>query len=67
MANVAFNGLGYMPATYIYGVACDLNGGNTSKWGMITTMFINFPVALSILLAIYYKPNVESFLDERAE
>lgn len=67
LANVSYNGLGYMPATYIYGVACDLTGGKTSKWGMIVTMFMNFPIAFTIFLAIYYKPNLEEFLDERRE
>ena len=67
LANVAYNGLGYMPATYIYGIACDLTGGKSSKWGMIVTMFINFTVALTIGLAIMYKPNLDEFLDERKE
>jgi len=67
LANVSYNGLGYMPATLIYGVACDLTGGKSSKWGMIVTMFMNFPIAFTIFLAILYKPNVEEFLDERRE
>lgn len=67
LANVAYNGFGYMPATFIYGIACDYTGGKTSKWGMIITMVMNFPIALAIFSAIYYKPNVETFLDERKE
>jgi oligoribonuclease NrnB/cAMP/cGMP phosphodiesterase (DHH superfamily) len=30
-------------------------------------MFMNFPIALAIFAAIYKKPNVETFLDERKE
>tara|TARA_B110000285_G_C15116551_1_gene614453 strand:+ start:1920 stop:2201 length:282 start_codon:yes stop_codon:yes gene_type:complete len=30
-------------------------------------MFMNFPIALAIFAAIYNKPNVETFLDERKE
>lgn len=67
LANVSYNGLGYMPATMIYGIACDMTGGTSSKWGMIVTLLINFPVAFSVFLAIYFKPNVEELLDERRE
>lgn len=56
-----------MPATMIYGIACDMTGGTSSKWGMIVTLLINFPVAFSVFLAIYFKPNVEELLDERRE
>lgn len=57
LANFLYNFLGYLPAPYIYGLVSEMTGGKTSRWGMVVTMFINIPVALSIALAIYYKKN----------
>jgi len=67
LANVAYNGLGYMPATYLYGLACEYTGGKESRWGMITTMMMNFPIFIAIVLSIIYKPNLDEFLESRKE
>ncbi len=34
-ANFMYNIIGYLPATFIYGIICEMTGGSKSRYGMI--------------------------------
>lgn len=35
IANLVYNLIGYLPAPYVYGVAYQVTGSGTSRWGLI--------------------------------
>ena len=59
LAYFCYNLLGYLPGPYIYGLVTDFTGGKDSKWGLIATFMINIPLLIFLLLAWYYKPNLD--------
>lgn len=65
LANTSYNALGYFPAPFIYGLICEYTGGQKSQWGMIVSLYVLGPGIFFIVLALYYKPDLREFWQEK--
>lgn len=46
---------GYAPAPYIYGLVQNATGGKDSRWGLGTTVMMNFPAVVLVCIGVSYQ------------
>lgn len=52
ITHMCYNLIGYLPAPVLYGIVCNLTGGNESRWGLI--MLMSFTI-----LGMYFLKNAK--------
>ena len=63
LANIFYFAFGCAPAPYIWGVVQKATGGKMSRWGLITTLLVNIPPIILMIIAVAY----QSYKEEEAE
>ena len=57
ITQIIYNIIGYFPASFLYGLVCNLTGGKKSKWGLI--MLMSFTV-----IGMFYLKKANDFQEE---
>jgi MFS transporter, Spinster family, sphingosine-1-phosphate transporter len=52
MANMFYEAFGFAPAPYIWGLVQNATGGKHSRWGLGSTVLMNFPPVIFLLIAV---------------
>jgi hypothetical protein len=55
LANLSYNLLGYLPAPSIYGIVCNLTGGETSRYGIAVLMYSSVFSSATLFAALIFK------------
>jgi len=55
MANIFYEAFGFSPAPYIYGVVQNATGGKMSRWGLISTLMVNIPPIILMMIGVLYQ------------
>ena len=67
VANILYNLIGYIPAPFVYGYITQHTGGETSRWGLKITTWTQIPSILFVVVAQYYRPDLENYWSIRKE
>ena len=59
-ASVITNMFGYLPAPFLYGLVCELTGGEKSRYGLMMILYWSLMGQLFITLAFIYKRNIQT-------
>jgi len=54
MANMIYEALGFAPAPYIWGYIQNSTGGKHSRWGLGSTVLMNWPPVIFLTIAVLY-------------
>lgn len=65
LAQTMYQGIGYFPAPFIYGLIQENTGGKQSKYGMKVTMSLSVLTWLITILALYHKPDLKNYWIEK--
>jgi hypothetical protein len=63
LANMLYEGLGYSPAPFVYGLVQQATGGKKSRWGLISTLMVNIPPVIFCMIGVLY----QNYRDSTAE
>jgi len=55
MANIFYEAFGFAPAPYIWGLIQNATGGKYSRWGLGSTILMNWPPVVFLTIAVIYQ------------
>lgn len=60
IASMVTNTFGYLPAPFLYGLVCQLTGGDKSPYGLLVVLYISILAESLIVIGILTKQEVKT-------